>query len=237
MTSDKAGTCIHIAIDGPAASGKSTVAIGLARRLGLALVDSGSMYRAVTLLAIEDGVPVDAGDALELIARAVSRSFALDRDGESLRVFIGEREVTDEIRSTAVGASVSPISEVPRVRDEMVKLQRALVEGRDAVMEGRDIGTTVLPAAALKVFLEAPQSERAKRRFEELRARGLDVSLDQVFSEIGRRDSIDSCREVSPLRMATDAVAIDTTDKTVAEVIDEVAGLVAARGLARQGLR
>lgn len=232
MSAGESRAQILIAIDGPAASGKSTVALVLARQLGLALVDSGSMYRAVTLLALERGMPVDDEAALGEVAVEVGASFRLElRDGETLRVFIDEREVTEQIRSPEVGDAVSPVSAAAVVRCEMVRLQRCLVEGRGAVVEGRDIGTTVLPDAPLKIFLEASQAERARRRLAEMREKGIDVTREQVASEIRKRDTIDSSRAVSPLRPAPDAVAIDTTDKTVAEVADEITGLLADRGI------
>lgn len=231
MTEDSTGR-LWVAIDGPAASGKSTVALGLSRRLGLVLVDSGSMYRAVTFFALETGVDVGDESALGAIAADVSPRFRLElRDGEALRVFVGDREVTDDIRMPAVGAAVSPVSEAGSVRSEMVKLQRCLVEGRDAVVEGRDIGTTVLPEAQLKVFLEASREERARRRYLEMRQKGVDVTPEGVLAEITERDRIDSGREVSPLAAATDAVLLDTTGKSVADVVDEVVGLLQDRGL------
>ncbi|MHB8895581.1 MAG: (d)CMP kinase [Candidatus Geothermincolia bacterium] len=223
---------LAVAIDGPAASGKSSVALGLARRLGLLFVDSGSMYRAVTLLAIESETPVDNEAELIRIAATVRSTFRLElRDGETLRVFVGEREVTEDVRSPGVGDAVSPVSEVPGVREEMVRLQRCLVEGAGAVVEGRDIGTTVLPDAPVKIFLEAPPEERTRRRLAELREKGVPVSGDQVAAEIEKRDRIDSSREVSPLSVAPDAVLIDTAGKTLADVVDEIVGIIADRGL------
>mgnify|MGYP001035156578 CR=1 FL=1 len=222
---------VTIAIDGPAASGKSTVAKAVARRLGLMIVDSGSMYRAVTLLALERGLGGDA-DALGAVAKEVSAGYRLEQgDSGSLRVFLGPRDVTREIRSPEVGDAVSPVSEVAAVRVEMVRLQREMVEGKGAVVEGRDIGTTVLPDAELKIFLEAAEEERARRRLEELRLLGMRVEDDLVAGELRRRDAIDSSRELSPLKAAEDAVVIDTTGKPVDEVTDEVLRLAAERGI------
>ncbi len=199
---------LAVAIDGPAASGKSTVALGLARRLGLKLVDSGSMYRAVTLVALERDVRIDDAEALADIAKEISGSFRLELpDGGALKVFLGDREVTRDIRSHGVGDAVSPVSEVAGVREEMVRLQRDLANGVDAVVEGRDIGTTVLPDAQVNVFLEASSAERARRRLAELEEKGVRASGEQVASEIEKRDCIDSTRAVSPLRAAPDAVA------------------------------
>jgi cytidylate kinase len=218
-----------IAIDGPAASGKSTVALELARRLGFRLIDSGAMYRSVTLLALERGIAADDEKALESVALEVGGSYGTPGPGTAApRVLLGDRDITDEIRSPAVGELVSPVSTVPAVRREMVRLQRALSEGTGAVVEGRDIGTTVFPDAGLKVFLEASKQERAMRRFKELRAKGLDVTLDGVEREIETRDRIDSSRDASPLAMAPDAVRIDTTDRTVAQVVEEIVGICEA---------
>lgn len=226
------GGALVIAIDGPAASGKSTVALSLARRLELALVDSGSMYRAVTLLAIEQAVAIDDTDALRVLARSVSADFNLDLSDESPpRVCLGERDVTREIRSPEVGEAVSPVSRVGAVREEMVLLQRTIVGERGAVVEGRDIGTIVFPDAQLKVFLEASPLERARRRFLEFQQKGVPATEVEVRKEIARRDSIDSTRELSPLAVAPDAFLLDTTDMTVEQVVEEVTAELGRRHL------
>lgn len=224
-------TGLVIAIDGPAASGKSTVAIALARRHGLALVDSGSMYRAVTLLAVERGVADDDEPALTGLAREVASSFRLELPEDSPpRVYLGERDVTPEIRSPQVGNAVSPVSALPGVREMMVGLQRSVVEGRGAVVEGRDIGTTVFPDAPLKIFLDASSEERARRRFDELADKGVPATEAAVEKEIATRDSIDSSRRFSPLTPAPDAFRIDTTELTVGQVVDLVVQALEALG-------
>ncbi len=226
------GRDLVIAIDGPAASGKSTVAIELARRLGLSLVDSGSMYRAVTLVALEREVPFDAEDPLREVAEWVSANFRMETPvDDAPRVFLADREVTDEIRSSEVGKAVSPVSAVPGVRDEMVRLQRCLGGPGGAVVEGRDIGTAVFPEAPLKVFLEAPADERSCRRFEELRGKGGNATLEEVEAEIAKRDSIDSSREHSPLSRAPDALLIDTSGIGVGDVVDAIISALRERGL------
>jgi cytidylate kinase len=228
------GEQIVIAIDGPAASGKSTVALEIARRLGLELVDSGSMYRAVTLVARESGV--DPGDrkALQGLARAVRFEFRCELpDNGPPRVYLGGREITSEIRSAGVGEAVSVVSEFEEVRREMVELQRSLAGGSDAVVEGRDIGTAVFPDADLKVFLEASVYERVRRRYLESEEKGFEVSMPQVEKEIEMRDRIDSSREVSPLRMAPDAVPIDTTEKSIEQVVTEIIEICEELGLVR----
>lgn len=212
-----------IAIDGPAASGKSTVAQALARRLGVAIIDSGSMYRAVTLIAVEEGVGLDDERGLLRPARVVRRDFRLELPmAGPQRVFLGSREVTEEIRSAAVGRAVSPVSTVAGVRDEMVSLQRETVPATGAVVEGRDIGSTVFPDATLKVFLDATRSERVDRRYRELMEKEVETTRYQVEEEIQTRDSIDSQRELSPLREPPGAVRIDTTGRSIDQVVEVV---------------
>lgn len=226
VTSTRNEGCSVIAIDGPAASGKSTVAAEVARRLGFMLVDSGSMYRAVTLLAIERGIARDDEAALVETAREVRRVYRLARGAEGPpRISLGGRDVTEAIRSPEVGEVVSPVSAVSGVRDEMVALQRELAAGGVAVVEGRDIGTTVFPNAQLKVYLEATPGERTRRRKKEFEEKGVSISYLEVEGEIDMRDSMDSSREASPLAKAVDARVIDTTnmnvDKVVKAIIEE----------------
>ncbi len=178
-------------------------------------------------MALERGVSADDEVALQGIASDVAAAFRFEIcDGDTPRVFLREREITGDIRSAEVGDMVSCVSESPVVREEMVRLQRRLAAGAGAVVEGRDIGATVLPDADVKVYLEASQSERARRRFAELRDRGVTVAREQVRCEIEKRDRIDSLRDVSPLRMAPDAILIDTENKTISEVVDEIVGIM-----------
>ena len=213
-----------ITIDGPAASGKSTVAIALARRMDLLLVDSGSMYRTVAFLAIESRCGSTDEMAVGAIAHRVRVEYRAKLPGEGqLRVFLGERDVTGEIRSAEATGAVSEVSRIPVVREEMVELQRSMVSRNGAVVEGRDIGTTVFPDATLKVFLEATAGERARRRYLEFREKGIDATVSEVALQIRRRDQIDSSREISPLAIPAGALLIDTTKKTVAQVVEEIA--------------
>lgn len=213
-----------VAIDGPAASGKSTVALALARRLGLLLVDSGSMYRAVAFLAIERKVTVSDEQAVGQIGRRVRADYRAELPEEGqLKVFLGSREVTEQIRSAEATGAVSDVSRITAVRDEMVDLQRSMVSRSGAVVEGRDIGTTVFPDATLKVFLDAAAEERARRRYREFREKGIDVTASEVARQIQRRDEIDSSRESSPLVVSAGALLIDTTDKAVSQVVEEIA--------------
>ncbi len=219
-----------IAIDGPAGSGKSTVAKAVAARLGFRYLDTGAMYRAVAFHALEAGVPLDDDEAVSKIAATQTIEFAHE-GGSTLptRVLIGGEDVTAAIRTPEVDAAVSPVSALKSVRELMVQQQRVLAEGHDVVVEGRDIGTVVLPHAQLKVFLTASPEERARRRGLEQRAAGAAVTDDDVLAAIVRRDAYDSSRAHSPLTTAEDAVILDTTGLTIPEVVEAVAVLAEAR--------
>lgn len=219
-----------IAIDGPAGSGKSTVAKAVAARLGFRYLDTGAMYRAVAYRALETGVPLDNDEAVSRIAQAEAIAFAHE-GGSALptRVLIGGADVTAQIRTPEVDAAVSPVSALKSVRELMVRQQRSLAEDHNVVVEGRDIGTVVFPNAELKVFLTASPEERARRRGLEQRAAGAAVTDDDVLAAIVRRDAYDSSREHSPLTAADDAVMLDTTGLTIPEVVESVAVLAEAR--------
>lgn len=210
-----------VALDGPVASGKSTVARAVAAELGYVYLDTGAMYRAIGLLATEAGTPLDDEDALVAVARGAGMRF--DADG---RLFVGERDVSAAIRTLDAGSAASRVSVVPGVRRLLVEQQRALAGDTDIVMEGRDIGTNVFPEAGVKVFLSARPEVRAARRAAELRSRGEDVDVAEVLAALLERDRRDSTREVAPLRKAADAVEIDTSEMTLDEVVKEVLCLV-----------
>ncbi|RMF59436.1 MAG: (d)CMP kinase [Bacteroidetes bacterium] len=213
-----------IAIDGPAGSGKSTTARLLARRLGYVYIDTGAMYRAVALAALEAGVPPEP----EAVAALMDRLVLDVRPGaEGMRLYLDGEDVTDRLRTPDVGQMASRISALPPVRDRLVELQRRLARqaieaGRGVVLEGRDIGTVVFPEADLKVFMVADPAERAHRRRAELLRRGLDVSHDEVLAEIMQRDRQDASRAVAPLRKAPDAVELDTTGLTIEEQVERI---------------
>ena len=209
-----------IAIDGPAGAGKSTVARRVAQQLGFIYVDTGAMYRAVTSRSLDQGLePADAAAVGELAARIDVRFV---REGENLRVLADGRDVTEQIRTPAVTAAVAQISQVPAVRQAMVRLQRELAAAGKAVLDGRDIGTVVTPDACCKIFLTASAGERARRRWLELREKGYTPDQDQLRREMEQRDKQDSERELAPLVQAPDAVAIDTTGLTIDEVVDRI---------------
>lgn len=222
-----------VAIDGPAGSGKSTVARALAAREHLTYLDTGAMYRAVTCAALERGVDVSDADAVAALACGLDISLTAGAGGERLTVDGEDR--TAQIRTPEVDASVSAVAAVPAVREAMVALQRKAAEAGDVVAEGRDIGTVVFPAAEVKVYLSADPSARALRRA--VQRQGGDTAKDAsaqvdaaetaaIEAELVARDKADSTREASPLRPAADAVHIDSTDLTVDEVCDRIASLM-----------
>jgi cytidylate kinase len=205
-----------VAIDGPAGSGKSTIARAVAARLELQYLDTGAMYRSVAFAALRDGVDPTDGDALATLAKGLD--IQIDD-----RVLVDGEDATTEIRGPAVTAIVSAVSAHPEVRAELVRRQRAWAERRDGgVVEGRDIGTVVFPDADVKVFLTASEEERARRRQRDDDA----PDVRAVAADLARRDVLDSTRTVSPLRPANDAAVIDTTARTVEDVVDEVVGLL-----------
>lgn len=215
-----------IAIDGPAASGKSTVAKALAVRLGFHYLDTGAMYRAIALRALQTNTAVTDEAALARIAGAEEITFAHDA-GSALptRVFIGGQDVTAAIRTPEVDEAVSPVSGWPLVRQAMVARQREIGAVSDIVVEGRDIGTVVFPTAEVKVFLTASVAERARRRTGDMSDRGHAMSQESVQEALQKRDVYDSTRDASPLTPAKDAVLLDTTPLTIDEVVEAIAGL------------
>lgn len=209
---------IQIAIDGPASSGKSTVAKIIAKDFGYTYLDTGAMYRSATYLALTNGVEVTDQDRIvDLLAQNPIR-FGRDDDGQQL-VFVGDEDVTLPIRDNQVTNNVSAVASLPLVREELVRLQQAIAQAGGIVMDGRDIGTVVLPQAELKIFLIASVEERALRRFKENTERGIETDLEILKEEIAARDLKDSTREVSPLKAADDAITFDTTGVSIEGVV------------------
>ena len=207
---------ITIALDGPAGSGKSTVARAVAERLSLPHIDTGAMYRAATLKALERGVGTDDGAGLRSLLEVTDIDL---RDG---KVFLDGRDVSAEVRAGPVTASVSQVAAHAPVRQWMVDRQRRLACERGGVVEGRDITTVVLPQADFKFFLTAAPRERARRRAAELAAEGVATSVDEVLTGIEARDRLDAGRAESPLRVAEGATVIDSTGRSVDDVVDEI---------------
>lgn len=217
-----------IAIDGPAASGKSTVGKALAERLGFLYFDTGLMYRAVTWAALDRGIAVTDEPAVTALARQIDIDVLppTQQDGRQVSVLVDGHDVTWAIRGSAVVAYVSKVAAYPGVRSAMVVQQRRIAARGRIVMVGRDIGTVVLPDADLKIYLDASAEERARRRWAEEQVRGITPTLDEVLADVRRRDHIDSTREVAPLRPAEDAIAIDSTAMGVDEVVSAILDLM-----------
>ncbi len=211
---------IIIAIDGPAGSGKSTTARLVAQRLGYKYIDTGAMYRALTLKVIESGI--DPNDENEIVKLAENTRIELLYRNGDLKVFLDGEDVTEKIRSPQVTSLVSLVSAHPKVREAMVKKQRELGKNGGVVMDGRDIGTVVFPEADLKIFMKADVKERARRRQKEMQSQGFYVELDELIKDIEERDKFDSTREVAPLKKAEDAIEIDTTNLTIEEQVEIV---------------
>lgn len=211
---------ITIAIDGFSSCGKSTMAKDLAREIGYIYIDSGAMYRAVTLFSIENGIfhgdVIDA-EALKNRMKDIHISFRIDPDTGRPNTYLNGVNVENKIRTMEVSSKVSPISALDFVRTALVEQQQAMGREKGIVMDGRDIGTTVFPDAELKIFVTASPEIRAQRRYDELKAKGQEASFDEILENVKERDRIDQNREVSPLRKAGDALLLDNTELTIAQ--------------------
>ena len=212
---------IQIAIDGPASSGKSTVAKIIAKEFGFTYLDTGAMYRAATYIALKHQLNEDNVEQLLGLLEQHPISFGRSEAGEQL-VFVGDVDITHPIRENEVTNRVSTIAAIPVIREKLVALQQEIAQKGGIVMDGRDIGTVVLPQAELKVFLVASVDERAKRRYKENMAKGIETDLEKLKEEIAARDYKDSHRETSPLKQAEDAIYLDTTGLTIEEVVDKI---------------
>jgi CMP/dCMP kinase len=219
---------LRIAIDGPAAAGKSTVAKIVAGKLSYLYIDTGAMYRSLTHKALKQNIDLhDENELKELLAQT---KITLEPTEDGQIVYVDGENVTDEIRQATVTNSVSHVAVHSEVREEMVNRQQQLAKQGAVVMDGRDIGTHVIPDAEIKVFLLASVDERAQRRHEENISKGFPSDLEQLKVEIARRDKIDSEREVAPLKKADDATEIDTTSLSIPEVVDQIMLLVERKG-------
>lgn len=211
---------IQVAIDGPASAGKSTVAKIVAKKLQLIYCDTGAMYRAVTYAAIKENIELDDDQALKHLLENIEIRFVPAEPEQ--RVFVNQEEVTQIIRTPEITNNVSVVSAQPSVRAELTNRQQEIARDGGIVMDGRDIGTTVLPNANVKIFLVASVHERALRRFKENQEKGINTPLNILEKEIEERDYKDSHRKISPLIQAKDAVLVDTTSKTIDQVVDQI---------------
>lgn len=219
-----------IAIDGPAGAGKSTIGALVAERLGYLFLDTGAMYRAVALAALERSIDPDDGERLSALARDLRINIGPPtvRDGRAYTVLLDGRDVTWDIRDARIDRVVSQVARIPGVRDAMLGQQRALAARGRVVMVGRDIGTVVLPDAERKIFLTASAAERARRREEELQSRGEQRPRQELLHEILRRDQLDSERAVAPLKAADDAIVVETDGESVGQALDRVLSVISA---------
>ncbi|MDD4290730.1 MAG: (d)CMP kinase [Clostridia bacterium] len=218
---------MNIAIDGPSGAGKSTVAKELAKRLGILYLDTGALYRAIGLKTYR--AKVDSNDSVGINKLLPHTSVEIGYVDGAQRIMLDGEDVTDKIREHKLSKYASDASAVKEVREKLMDIQRDVAKKNDCVLDGRDIGTCVLPNAEVKIFLTASLSVRAQRRLEELHAKGVEISYAQVYSDIEKRDEKDSTREVAPLKCADDAVVIDSTDLNVNEVCDKIEYLVNCR--------
>jgi len=217
-----------VAIDGPVAAGKSTIARTVAQKLGYTYIDSGAMYRALAWAAVQDDVPANStAEASALLARTDIQLIPQPEGGN--RVDVNGRDVTAAIRTLEIGQLASRLSEIPGVREQMVARQQEMARGGGVVMEGRDIQTVVLPDAEVKIFLTASAEARARRRWLELKERGEAADVEQILAGVKARDERDTNRAHSPLRAAADAVRVDTSDLSIEEVVAAVLEVVQGR--------
>ena len=208
-----------IAIDGPAGSGKSTIAKLIAEDLELVYLDTGAMYRLVTLKALNDGI---LGNLDKIIKMLDNLNIDIKENG----FYLDDIDVSEEIRKPVVSENVSDIAVIREVREKMVDLQRKFSESKNVILDGRDIGTVVFPNADVKIFLVADAKERANRRYKELVAKGENVRIEEIYENILKRDEIDSTRKESPLKKADNAIEVDTTSKNIEEVKNEILNII-----------
>lgn len=213
-----------IAIDGPAGAGKSTIAKRLADVIGFTYIDSGAMYRAVTLKVLRENIPLKKTDRIIALAEET------DIDFRENSIYIDGRAADTEIREEAINRNVSYIAAIPEVRKLMVSLQRKISRNKNVVMDGRDVGTVIFPSANVKFYITASVEERAERRYKELKQKGYDAEVNDIKLQIEKRDYIDSTRNDSPLKVASDAITIDTTGKSIEDVLEEVISNLEAKG-------
>ena len=218
---------IKIAIDGPAGSGKSTTAREVAKRLNYIHIDSGAMYRAVTLKAIKLKIPTEDSDRIIEIASSISLQFK-NVDSQFF-IYMNGKDISGLIRTPEINNAINSVAANPEVRKILVKKQQQLGRSGGIVMDGRDIGTVVFPDAELKIYLQADAKERARRRFDEFKSKGIVISFEKVLEEVNTRDNADLSRKYGPLKIAPDAIVIDTTRFTIEEQIEKVYRLAMVR--------
>lgn len=212
---------IIVAIDGPAGAGKGTITKKVGEKLGLINIDTGAMFRCVTLNVLQEGIKIEQENQIKEMLDKIH--IDLKESGE---VFLNGQNVSKKIREDEVNRFVSPVSVIPIVRKKLLELQRKIAQGKNIIMEGRDIGTVVFPNADVKIYLDASAEERAKRRMKQNQEKGIKGSYEEVLKNIINRDKTDSTRDVAPLRKAEDAIYMDTTNMTIDETVDKIVEII-----------
>ncbi len=215
---------MKVAIDGPAGAGKSSIAKAVSKKLGFVYIDTGAMYRAVAVYAIENGIEIKEENFTQVVLDNIKIDIAYE-DGTQ-KIYLLGKDVSERIREADVSIGASNVAVIPAVRLKLVELQRTLAEKTSVIMDGRDIGTYVLPDAEVKIFLTASSDVRAKRRLLEMKEKGMEADFETVKRDIEYRDKNDSEREFAPLRKAEDAVLVDTSDMTIQQVIDRITEII-----------
>ncbi len=213
----------NVAIDGPAGAGKSTIAKLVAKEKGYIYVDTGAMYRALAVYFLEKGI--DAGDTKQIIAAAREAEVSIRYEDGVQQVYLNGGNVTSKLRTEEAGNMASMTSPIPEVRERLLELQHSLAREMDVIMDGRDIGTNILPNADVKVYLTASVETRAKRRYKELTEKGLECDYEEIAKDIQERDMRDMSRETAPLKQAEDAALVDSSNMTISEVVDTIVKL------------
>ena len=213
-----------VALDGPAGSGKGTVTREVAKKMNLINIDTGAMYRSVTLLMIRQNIKLEDEEKIKEILDKIDIKFGIE-NGEQ-KVYLNGEDVSLLIRTKEVNEFVSPVSTIKIVRERLADMQREMSKAIDVIMEGRDIGTNVFPNADVKIYLDATPEERAKRRFKQNEEKGIQIPYEEILESVKNRDYIDSHREIAPLKQAEDAIYIDSTNMTIDEVVEEIISII-----------
>ena len=216
-----------VAVDGPAGSGKGTITKKIAKEMNLTSIDTGAMYRSVTLAMLEQNVGIDDLDKIVEILKNIKIEFKEEENTK--KVFLNGKDVTLKIRSKEVNEFVSPVSTIKIVREHLANLQREMAKTIDVIMEGRDIGTNVFPNANVKIYLDATPEERARRRYLQNKENGIEMPYEEILESVKNRDFIDSTREIAPLKKADDAIYVDSSNMTIDEVVERIKKIISEK--------
>lgn len=216
-----------VALDGPAGSGKGTITKKVAEQTGLINIDTGAMYRCVTLNMIKEKVGLEDTEKIKEILEKIKIEFKTENEED--KVYLNEEEVTKQIREKDVNALVSQVSHLVEVRENITKLSRKVAEGKKVIMEGRDIGTNVFPNAEIKIYLDATPEERARRRYLQNKENGIEMPYEEILESVKNRDFIDSTREIAPLKKADDAIYVDSSNMTIDEVVERIKKIISKK--------